>query len=169
MWNNKALGDEVQLLSHVCVNGSFAHLSIDEWNQRCFSFQQRKPYLEQNHWILVTDQFPTWSYNKSFDLACDSLCKVQAQIRFSSYFLEKWCLDSSFGIMWASVLPRIPPSLLCAILGFPLPTRYRNMVLYHFICFDDSYIHKWLASCCYCRCDQGYCRQMAKQVDRFLR
>lgn len=36
MWNNKALGDEVQLLSHVCVNGSFAHLSIDEWNPRCF-------------------------------------------------------------------------------------------------------------------------------------
>ena len=30
MWNSKVLGHEMELLSHVCVNGSFAHLSIEE-------------------------------------------------------------------------------------------------------------------------------------------
>ena len=53
MWNDKALGHEVELLSHVCVNGSFAHLSIDEWNQRCF------PTNKENHTLSRITGF--WS------------------------------------------------------------------------------------------------------------
>ena len=33
---NSTLGYQAHLLSHVCVNGSFSHLSYDEWNEHCF-------------------------------------------------------------------------------------------------------------------------------------
>ena len=36
VWENQMYGYEVELLSHVCVNGSFSHLSQKEWNKRCF-------------------------------------------------------------------------------------------------------------------------------------
>ena len=35
-WENAIHGYETELLSHVCLNGSFAHLSREEWNKRCF-------------------------------------------------------------------------------------------------------------------------------------
>ena len=36
IWNNHKYAYEVKLLSHVCLNGTFAHLSDNEWNKRCF-------------------------------------------------------------------------------------------------------------------------------------
>ena len=36
IWENALSGYETELLSHVCLNGSFAHLSRKEWNKRCF-------------------------------------------------------------------------------------------------------------------------------------
>jgi hypothetical protein len=36
IWDNRVYGYEVELLSHVCLNGSFSHYSLDEWNRRCF-------------------------------------------------------------------------------------------------------------------------------------
>ena len=36
IWDNKTYGHEVDLLSHVCLNGTFSHLSVEEWNDRCF-------------------------------------------------------------------------------------------------------------------------------------
>ena len=36
IWDNPTHAYETELLSHVCLNGSFAHLSRDEWNTRCF-------------------------------------------------------------------------------------------------------------------------------------
>ena len=36
IWDNPMYGYETDLLSHVCLNGSFAHLSREEWNKRCF-------------------------------------------------------------------------------------------------------------------------------------
>lgn len=35
IWDNPIHAYETDLLSHVCLNGSFSHLSRDEWNQRC--------------------------------------------------------------------------------------------------------------------------------------
>ena len=36
IWENAINGYETELLSHVCLNGSFAHLSREQWNKRCF-------------------------------------------------------------------------------------------------------------------------------------
>ena len=36
IWDNKSYGYKVELLSHVCLNGSFSHLPLEEWNERCF-------------------------------------------------------------------------------------------------------------------------------------
>ena len=36
IWTVKNLGYETELLSHVCLNGTFKNLSFDEWNERCF-------------------------------------------------------------------------------------------------------------------------------------
>ena len=33
---NTTYGYQVKLLSHVCLNGSFSHLSYEEWNRHCF-------------------------------------------------------------------------------------------------------------------------------------
>ena len=33
---NYSYDQEIELLSHVCLNGSFAHLSNEEWNERCY-------------------------------------------------------------------------------------------------------------------------------------
>ena len=55
MWNSKVLGHEMELLSHVCVNGSFAHLSIEEWNQRCFPTYKENVTLSRitGVWSLI--------------------------------------------------------------------------------------------------------------------
>ena len=44
IWINSSYGYETELLSHVCLNGSFAHLELEEWNKRCF------PNIERNLW-----------------------------------------------------------------------------------------------------------------------
>ena len=36
IWIDNIKGYETELLSHVCLNGSFSHLPLDEWNDRCF-------------------------------------------------------------------------------------------------------------------------------------
>ena len=33
---NSTYGHQVKLLSHVCLNGSFSHLSYEEWQYHCF-------------------------------------------------------------------------------------------------------------------------------------
>ena len=33
---NNTYGYQVELLSHLCLNGSFSDLSYEEWNNRCF-------------------------------------------------------------------------------------------------------------------------------------
>ena len=35
-WKDSLLGRQVELMSHYCVNGSAAHLSLEEWNKLCF-------------------------------------------------------------------------------------------------------------------------------------
>ena len=42
IWDNSSYGRAVQVLSHVCLNGSFSHLNISEWNRYCF------PYFDEN-------------------------------------------------------------------------------------------------------------------------
>ena len=36
VFSNRTLGYETNLLSQVCLNGSFSHLNDTEWNEHCF-------------------------------------------------------------------------------------------------------------------------------------
>ena len=36
IWSNSSCGYEVELLSHICLNGSLSYLGREKWNERCF-------------------------------------------------------------------------------------------------------------------------------------
>ena len=54
-WSNRTLAYETNLLSHVCLNGSFSDLSYDEWNEHCFPSYKDNVVWRQlaGFWYLV--------------------------------------------------------------------------------------------------------------------
>ena len=55
MWDNPLYGHQMELLSHVCVNGSFSHLSLEEWDQRCYPTKSDNTMLSKitGYWSLL--------------------------------------------------------------------------------------------------------------------
>ena len=56
IWKSKLLGHEVNQLSHLCLNGSYSHLSLTEWNTRCFPTYQENLELRRitGVWCMLT-------------------------------------------------------------------------------------------------------------------
>ena len=90
IWDNRTYGYEVDLLSHVCLNGTFSHLSVEEWNDRCFPTNNENLILRRITGMWSMFNFIAGIFGNMLTLFAIPYAKYKRRYEFHNTF---WTTD----------------------------------------------------------------------------
>ena len=124
IWENKLNGHEVDLLHHVCLNGSFSHLSLEQWNDRCFPTHNENFVLRRitGFWSLFN--FIAGLFGNLLTLVAIPYAKWKHRYDFHSTFwtTDIWILHLAFCDLIFSIF--CAPHYFIPYLGYRYPQGY---------------------------------------------
>ena len=98
VWTKPLYGYQMEVLSSVCVNGSFAHLSREEWNRRCFPTIHENVQLNRLSGVLSLISFLAGVFSNLMTLVAVLYAKYKMRHDFHRTFWKTdiWVLHLAF-------------------------------------------------------------------------